>query len=313
MQWAGSEGQVTGRISSGAVARWGCTGAEPPCERFPVVVFVTGNLGYRQSNTVQVEELASHGFVVVAFDQPGTASSVLFPDGRRVPYAGRDVLKPLIDQSIEAVEPAPELAGTPYPDGIASYLAADGRAVLDHLATLDADPASPLAGRLDLDRVGAFGISLGGYTVSQWCATDPRLDACLFMDASMTLDARAQGLDAPALWLTRTAEDMAAEGWPSVEVRHFDGTQRALFAETRAPAWYVTVAGRLHNDFTDAPYGSPVLSWMGLTSAADPDETHAIMRGTTLAFFDHALRGGPPGVLDAPPWPGVEVVSHGTP
>ncbi|WP_052462494.1 alpha/beta hydrolase [Nigerium massiliense] len=86
----------------------------PPAEgRFPVVVVLTGNMGYRQSQTIQVEELVSRGFVVVGLDQPGTASSALLEDGRRIPYAGWTVAKPLIDQSIDPVSPAPTLRGTP--------------------------------------------------------------------------------------------------------------------------------------------------------------------------------------------------------
>ncbi|WIM71887.1 hypothetical protein QP028_10190 [Corynebacterium suedekumii] len=51
---------------------------------FPVVFVLTGNLGYRQSNTVQVEELVSRGFAVIGIDQPGTVSSALLEDGRRI-------------------------------------------------------------------------------------------------------------------------------------------------------------------------------------------------------------------------------------
>lgn len=277
--------------------------------RLPVVFALTGNMGYRQSQTVQVEELASHGYVVVGFDQPGTASSALLLDGTRIPYGDRTVLKPVIDQSIEAVSPAPLLNGIPYPDGLAPYLAADGATVLDRLTAMDAAASGPFSGRLDLTRVGAFGMSLGGYTLSQWCATDHRLGACLFMDAPMTLDARAAGLDVPGLWLTRPASDMAAEGWPPVEIRHNAGTERTLYEESRAPCWYVEVSGLLHADLTDAPFGSPLFRFSGLTSG-DGIRAHAVMRAVTLAFFERTLRGakgGPTALLDQreAPWPGV--------
>jgi hypothetical protein len=35
-------------------------------------------------NTFQVEELVSHGYIIVAIDQPYAAASVVFPDGRQV-------------------------------------------------------------------------------------------------------------------------------------------------------------------------------------------------------------------------------------
>ncbi len=51
--------------------------------RYPVLLFLEGATGFRQMNTFQVEHLASHGYIVVAIDQPGAAAAVVFPDGHR--------------------------------------------------------------------------------------------------------------------------------------------------------------------------------------------------------------------------------------
>lgn len=277
--------------------------AAPADGRFPVVFFLTGNMGYRGSNLVQIEELASHGYVVVGLDQPGVVGSAETPAGR-IPYAGRTVVKPLVDQSFRPWATAPVWRGVAYPRGIVPYLAADPRAVLDRLS----QPGAPLAGRLDLARVGAFGISLGGLDLSQWCATDARLRACLFLDAPMSADASARGLGVPSLWLTRSASAMRAEGWPDVEVRTYAEGQRALFERTRADAWYLEVAGARHADFTDAPYESPLPGLAGITSPGDGVHLHEVMRRTTVAFFDRTLRGDPSlSVLDASPWPDVSL------
>lgn len=85
--------------------------------------------------------------------------------------------------------------------------------------------------------------------------------------------------------------------------------QRALFDRTRARAWYVEVADTRHADFTDAPFGSPLLALTGMTSTGDGSHTHEVMRRTTAALFDRALRADlTPSVLDADaPWPGVTV------
>ncbi len=291
-----------GRLPSHATA-----GAPAAPGRFPVIIISQGNLGYRQSQTVQVEELVSHGYVVVSLDQPGTVGSALLSDGTRIPYRGSSLVKPLVDQSIEPQQTPPELDGARFPQGLAPYLAADPRAVLDWLST----PSNPVRASMDLDRVGAMGMSLGGYTSSQWCTTDARVKACLLMDAPMTQDALARGFSVPALWLTRPASDMAAEGWPPTEVRHFDQTQRAAYRASRAPAWYVTVDGLFHADLTDAPYGAPGLSWLGMTSKNAGPEVHEIMRRLTVDFFDRALQGSTdPSSLDRSPWPRVHVESH---
>jgi hypothetical protein len=47
-----------------------------------VLIFSHGRGGYRQHNTMQVEELVSHGYIVAAIDHPYAATGVVFPDGR---------------------------------------------------------------------------------------------------------------------------------------------------------------------------------------------------------------------------------------
>ncbi len=51
--------------------------------QYPVVIFAPSWTGRRDQNTVQVEELASHGFVVVGIDHPYSTALTVFPDGRR--------------------------------------------------------------------------------------------------------------------------------------------------------------------------------------------------------------------------------------
>ena len=56
---------------------------------YPVLLFSHGRCGVREHNTFQVEELASHGYVVVTIDHPYAASGVRFPDGRLVEFDPR--------------------------------------------------------------------------------------------------------------------------------------------------------------------------------------------------------------------------------
>ena len=254
----------------------GITDAPPAPGSFPVIFFASGNLGYRSSNLVQVEELVSHGFIVITFDQPGTFATSLLEDGRRIPYGGFELVGPLVD------------------------------------ASLDEPPSQVLTlnGKVYSDGIGAFGISLGGVTISEWCATDSRVDACLFLDAPMTRTAGETGLNIPAAWLTRPASDMAAENWPEVEVRRYAKSQRDLYENTRAQAWYIEVAGRKHADFTDVPFGSPIWALFGVTSQGDGSVTHEIMRSVTRDFFLTTLVGKDPGVLLENPWTEVIIEHH---
>ncbi|MGZ8410884.1 MAG: alpha/beta hydrolase [Hyphomicrobium sp.] len=92
---------------------------------YPVLIFLEGTLGFRQMNTFQVEELASHGYVVAAIDHPYMAAAVVFPDGRAAAGLPRHQTKVLIDQSLGPAETAPILNGRALENGIIPYLAQD--------------------------------------------------------------------------------------------------------------------------------------------------------------------------------------------
>lgn len=182
---------------------------------YPVLIFLEGLSGFRQMNTFQVEALVSHGYIVAAIDQPYAAASVLFPDGSQVSGLSKDEIDPLIVQSLSAAEHAPMLNGQAFKDGIIPYLAQDAIFTLDQLAALNqADPNGILTGRLDLQRIGTFGISLGGIVGSEACRMEPRLRACLLMDAPMPTDVVQAGLRQSSMWITRDAKTMQLEGWP---------------------------------------------------------------------------------------------------
>lgn len=50
--------------------------------KYPVLIFSHGMVGSRNQNTFQAEELASHGYIVVAVDHPYYAAATVFSDGR---------------------------------------------------------------------------------------------------------------------------------------------------------------------------------------------------------------------------------------
>ncbi|WP_244562766.1 hypothetical protein [Paenibacillus uliginis] len=53
-------------------------------KKYPVVLFSPGNSSTRFQSMTTVEELVSHGFIVVGMDHPYTAAKIVFPDGREI-------------------------------------------------------------------------------------------------------------------------------------------------------------------------------------------------------------------------------------
>jgi hypothetical protein len=103
----------------------------------------------------------------VFLDQPDTAASTRLDDGRNVDAIPRPSMQRLIDQSINPGFPPPRMNGRSFPEGFISYLAQDAVFARQQLTELNRDGL--LAGRLDLQQVGLFGISLGGIEVPEAC------------------------------------------------------------------------------------------------------------------------------------------------
>jgi len=265
---------------------------------YPVLLFLEGAAGFRQMNMFQVEELVSQGYIVAAIDQPGTAASVVFSDGRRADGSSADELRGLIQPSYMPGKTAPPLHGRPFAaTSIIPFLAQDVSFVIDRLAALDqSDPNSMLSGHLDLSHIGLFGVSLGGIVVGEACLRDRRIGACLMMDAPMTTDVVTTGLSQPSLWITRDAammrlERQSAGGWPEAEIAAHQTSMRAAFNGATGPAYLVQIDGAFHSNFTDVPNWSPLTEVLGVSGPIGGQRAHRIINAVSVAFFDHHLKG----------------------
>jgi pimeloyl-ACP methyl ester carboxylesterase len=257
---------------------------------YPLLIVLVGIKGsYRQVQTFQIEELASHGYIVAAIDQPTIVAAVRFPDGRVVTYDDRW---------------APPHSA--FMDDHLAYLARDVGAALDHLAAINReDPSGTLTGRLDLSRVGLVGHSFGAIVGAEACHLDPRLGAAVLEDARMPADVVHDGLHQPAMFITRDADTMRLErrtagGWPESDIEETLTTIRAVYERLRGEGFHVQVPGMFHLDMTDAALLSPFVPWPGLVGPLGAGRVHRIVNAYSLAFFERELRGRRPALLDGP-------------
>jgi predicted dienelactone hydrolase len=281
-------------VTTNAVASAPIADSQPS---YPVLIYLSGVDGFRSVSTFQVEELVSHGFIVVGLDQPGIAPLVRFPDGRQIPGWSRDKMQPLIMQSVEPQPNAPAIFGEPQPDGIIPYFAQDASFALDKLTELNiSDPYHILTGRLDLERAGVFGISLGGMDAAEACLKDPRLRACLIMDVWLPANVVKIGLHQPVMFITRDAGTMRLEhqrfsGWSEKDIALTLNTMRAVYESLPGDGYYVQIPGMFHVNFTDLPYWSPVMSQIGVTGPINAQRGFDIVNAYSVAFFDKELKG----------------------
>jgi dienelactone hydrolase len=258
---------------------------------YPVVIVLVGIKGsYRQIQTFQVEELASHGYVVAAVDQPYSVAMVVFPDGRRVPY----------DERWNPPHSA-------FMDEHIPHLARDVSFTLDRLAGLTrADPDDRFTGHLDLERVGIVGHSFGAVVGGEAARLDPRVRAAMLEEGFMPADVVHEGLTRPVMFVTRPAASMRVErelagGWPESDIDETRGTMRSVYDRLTGDGYFVEIAGSFHLDMTDAGLLAPFVAWPGLAGPIGPERAHEIINAYSVAFFDRELRHQPAPLLDGPP------------
>jgi dienelactone hydrolase len=248
---------------------------------YPVLIYSHGG-GFRRQNTDKALELASHGYVVVAMDHEWTTASV-FPSGQIIYGAG------FCSNSKECFQPALESA------------IKDFRFVLDQLAALNS--ADALAGRLDLERVGAFGFSAGAVPVAEFGRVDARCKAVVLLDPGWLLEAPADlnqlGLQKPFLSMNSTmAPRPSPPPSPPYTTEWLYGTL-LLFTNALDNAFWFQIQDSSHQSFQDR--GS-LISDPNRTADPTPvsrDQSETI-RGCLVSFFDKYLKGEDNHLLDNP-------------
>ena len=247
---------------------------------FPVVVYSHGWGGFRSVALNQMEALAGQGFVVVAIDHTYAALSTTLSDGeaRRIDL---DALPSQDAVTPEEYEAARELLSLTFTEDIWF--------VLDELEIIDqggVPSLSPLAGHLDLDRIGFLGHSTGGGAALAACEGDRRCDAVLGQDPwlePLRPDVIETGISKPFL-------AVRSEEWLT---RPNDALVMSLVASSGPDATLAYLVGTVHRDFTMLPAISPLAGLAGLSGSLDAERTFEAVDAINLAFFDEHLRSGP--------------------
>lgn len=249
--------------------------------RRPVIMFSHGADGHRSETTTVVQELVSHGYIVVTVDHtydaftefPGGRLSVPSDDHAVTPWDHADDIRFVLD----AVE---QLAAGRNPD-------AGGRRL-----------PSGLGDVLDLHRVGMFGWSKGATATALVMNTDQRVRAGLSLDGPLLSQPSAADLDRPFMLMTAAFTPGAEEsgvaefrpllhGW-RLQV-HTDGAAHGAYCDQQ---WLLpqlaTITGMSEEDLA---------GWIGTLA---PARAVRIQQAYPLAFFDLHLRRRRQRLLEGP-------------
>lgn len=258
---------------------------------YPVLLFNPAWQGNRTQNTWQMEDLASHGFIVVGIDHTYNSGPVAFPDGRV--FSNMDTYD-ITD--FRGVTMAEQIARG---DAEANVQAGDDSFVLDFLSSADRDPSSLWFGRVNVDNAGVFGHSFGGAVAAQTAYLDPRVKAAINLDGWVFGDVPARGLNKPFMIMYEdypvpTREDLESTDDVTRRYARMCVQDMAAMNSTmrRFGGYVLEIRGSRHNDFRDRAIYSPIRR---LTEGGriDPRLAHEIVEAYTLQFFSHYLLNKP--------------------
>jgi pimeloyl-ACP methyl ester carboxylesterase len=145
-------------------------------QKFPLLLFAHGWGNPTFLYTAELEDIVSHGYVVAAIDHPYDTNYTQFPDGEVTGFAQESFNK--------AVK---------QPHGIRAYtkervevMARDNQYALTQLLNYahTRNLRAPFYDRIDADKIGAFGHSIGGLTAARTCQIDSRVKACMDQDST---------------------------------------------------------------------------------------------------------------------------------
>jgi dienelactone hydrolase len=250
--------------------------------KFPVLLFVPGLSWLASDYSVMIDDLVSHGYVVVGISPTGFADPVEFPDGR------------VVHQSLGRGEKI----------GTDQTIAHDDALFAVH-HILQMNEGGFLRGRIDTHRIGAFGHSLGGTTALVVAARDTLIRAAVNIDGDPMGDVREARPRQPVLLIS--SESSTVDEAPSnPSPQHMELVRQGLerSEKRRTADWEaissesvsarrIVIHGAYHLNFVDAALASPLLTdkaarWMKF-GTIEPEQALTALSSIVRTFFDESL------------------------
>lgn len=263
-------------------------------DKYPVLIFSHGWGEHYSQNTILMEELASHGYLVFSVSHHYECKFSSYPDGRMIyinlnsnrfqkimqeqqnPNA-MELLQKMYNASddeermqvfIETGKMLPTLLmESPQ------YWAEDIAYFIDRLKDVDKENRI-FKNKLNINLIGVFGMSLGGIASTEICLTDKRISAGINVDGGVVVTMLEEKLQMPFMYLNskrylgygKIFTDISTEDCYSFSIRDSD-----------------------HYNFSDySIYPMPSVSF--LMGTIDGIKMMEIINVTVLAFFDKYLK-----------------------
>ncbi len=261
-------------------------------EKYPVLIFSPRYGCSPDDYSILCSDLASHGYIVVGVDHPYISRLVIFPDKRIVILGDSEVLDPNISWE--------ERKNIIKDDIICKE---DIEFVLHKLTTINnQEEKSAFYKKIDINRIGVFGHSLGGMASIQATCNNNQIKVCVDLDGWNATIMTPEKFEKPFFGLfgnyrPEPTEEELKENKTSIEEykKWWNATQTSLesFCQNSGKYCYQIILNNVsHMDFCDMILTKkPMAQLEGLVlGPTKPYNTIKIINAYTRTFFDKYLK-----------------------
>ena len=244
-------------------------------KKFPILIFSHGHGGLRTQNTNQVEELVSHGYIVIAVDHTYDAGFVEFPDGN-IAYSLTS--KP----EGERLNETPETFYTRF-----GYRVDDIDFVINKIDSFD-DYDLNISAIMDKNNIGIFGHSFGCLTSVYATYFNDRIKSCFGLDGwfePLHDSLVFKNINKPIMHLGQNnkGDEQFWNDINFVKMNNFIKSNSDLSV-------MVDIPGSHHYDYTDFTYFSYIAKKLNFSGIVSTKKMAKIMNVTLLDFFNYTLK-----------------------
>lgn len=262
--------------------------------RYPVVIFNHGWGEHFAQNTILMEELASKGYVVFSIAHHYESKFSFYPDGKLISIdMNSNRFKQIMQEqqkpgAMDLIFKMIGLEGTDEQRQILIdqsnalpillkespiYWANDISFFLDQLEMININNQL-FNKKLDLNRIGVIGMSMGGMATNEICISDSRVQAGINMDGGLTGSQLDKKIQSPFMFLNG---------------KRYVGYGKLFTKNIVKDGYSFSVRDADHYNFTDySIYKIQNLSF--LMGTIEGNRTILIMNDLVLAFFDKYLK-----------------------
>ena len=261
---------------------------------YPVLIFNHGWGEHFAQNTILMEELASFGYVVFSIAHHYESKFSFYHNGDIIPIdmASNRFLQIMQEQQnpaamgliykmlgLEKIDEQKQIfidQSKTLPTLLnesPKYWADDISFFIDRLEKNNINNQL-FKGKLDLKRIGVFGMSMGGMAASEICISDSRVKAGINIDGGLIASQIDKKIQTPFMFLNS---------------KRYLGYGKLFTSHINGEGYSLSVKNSDHYNFTDySIYKIPSVSF--LLGTIDGNKTIKIMNDLVVAFFDKYLK-----------------------